>query len=63
MHFVYKMDNGIILVYYKVGMVSSFHPHGMCKIVERVKEKTGQSLSEYHGFERELIGYTGNSFF
>ena len=25
----------------KVGMVSSFHPHSMCKKVERVKAKTG----------------------
>ena len=25
----------------KLGMVSSFHPHSMCKKVERVKEKTG----------------------
>ena len=25
----------------KIGMVSSFHPHSMCKKVERVTEKTG----------------------
>ena len=25
----------------KLGMVSSFHPHSMCKIVERVTAKTG----------------------
>ena len=55
----------------KLGMVTSFHPHGMSKIVERVMEKkldalrvqTGQSLSEYQGFGRELVGYTGTSFF
>ena len=114
----------------ELGMVSSFHPHSMCKRVERVTAKTGrtscpnwaisfgvsgsrtrthllhghfnvfyvnfymftpslspltrsppqsrppltskldalrvqtgQSLSEYQGFERELICYTGTSFF
>ena len=27
----------------KLGMVSSFHPHGMCKRVERVAAKTGRT--------------------
>ncbi len=48
----------------KVGMVSSFHPHSMCKKVERVMAKTwfvqnGQSPSNYQGFERRLICYKG----
>ena len=54
----------------KLGMVSSFHPHSMCKKVERVTEKTGSTSctnwtisSEYQGFGRELICYTGTSFF
>ena len=54
----------------ELGMVSSFRPHSMCKRVERVTAKldaprvqTGQSLSEYQGFGRELIYYTGTSMF
>ena len=54
----------------KLGMVSSFHPHSMCERVERVTKKldalrvqTGQTLSEYQGFGRELICYTGTSMF
>ena len=52
----------------KVGMVSSFHPHSMCKKVERVMAKTwfvqnGQSPSNYQGFERRLICYKGFKFF
>ena len=42
----------------------------MCKRVERLRQKldalrvqTGQSLSEYQRFRRELIGYTGTTFF
>ena len=52
----------------KLGMVSSFHPHSMCKKLERSRQKldalrvpTGQSLSKYQGFGRKLICYTGNS--
>ena len=49
----------------KLGMVSSFHPHSMCKRVERVTTKTGRSscTNWYQGFGRELICYTGTSFF
>ena len=55
----------------KVGMVSSFHPHSMCKKVERVTAKkldalrvqNGQSLSKYQGFIRKLVCYKGISFF
>ena len=35
----YKMNSEIL----KLGMVPSFHPHGMCKIVERVMAKTGRA--------------------
>ena len=48
----------------KVGMVSSFHPHSMCKKVERVAEKldalrvqNGQSVSKYQDFIRKLACY------
>ena len=51
-------------------MVSSFHPHSMCKKVERVTEKLdalrvqkGQSLSKYQGFIQKLICYKGISIF
>src|SRR3990170_3129978 len=52
-------------------MVSSFHPHSMCKKVERVTVKkldalrvqNGQSLSKYQGFIRKLVCYKGISFF
>ena len=54
----------------KLGMVSSFHPHSMCKKVERVRQKldalrvqNGQSLLKYHGFIRKLVCYKGISFF
>ena len=55
----------------KVGMVSSFHPHSMCKRVERVTAKTGcssctnRTLSfEVWGFRtKKLICYTDTSFF
>ena len=53
----------------KLGMVSSFHLHSMCKQVERVTTKTGctsctnWTLSKYQGFGRKLICYTGNSKF
>ena len=50
-------------------MISSFHPHSMCKKVERVTQKldalrvqNGQSLSKYQGFGRKLIRYKGISF-
>ena len=50
----------------KVGIVSSFHPHSMCKKVERVTAKldalrvqNGQSLSKYQGFIWKLVGYKG----
>ena len=53
----------------KVGMVSSFHPHSMCKKVERLTTKTGctsctkgQSHLKYQGFTRELVCYKGISF-
>ena len=52
MHFVYKLDhllrgmmvsdeNSSTLKRLKLGMVSSFHPHSMCKKVEMVTAKTG----------------------
>ena len=51
-------------------MVSSFHPHSMCKKVKRVTAKTGctsctngQSLSKYQDFIRKLVCYKGISFF
>ena len=51
-------------------MVSSFHPHSMCKKVERLAEKldafrvqNGQSLSKYQGLGRKLICYKGISLF
>ena len=53
----------------KVGKVSSFHPHSMCKKVERFRQKldallvqTGESLSKYQGFGWKLIYYKGRHF-
>ena len=36
---------------------------GYGKKLDALRVKTRQSLSEYQGFGRELIGYTGTSFF
>jgi len=36
-----KITTKLILKMLKLGMVSSFHPHSMCKRVERVTAKTG----------------------
>ena len=53
----------------KVGMVSSFHPHSMCKNVERVTAETGctsctnWTIRKYQGFGRKLICYKGISLF
>ena len=55
----------------KLGMVSSFHPHSMCKRVERVTAKTGRTSCtnwtisfEVSGFRtKKLICYTDTSFF
>ena len=54
----------------ELGMVSSFHPHSMCKRVERVTAKTGRTSCTnwtisfgYLGFGRELICYTSTSMF
>ena len=55
----------------KLGMVSSFHPHSMCKKVERVMAKTGCTSCinwtisfEVSGFQtKKLICYIGTSFF
>ena len=51
-------------------MVASFHPHSICKKVERVTAKldalrvqNGQSLSKYQGYIRKLVCYKGISFF
>ena len=50
-------------------MVSSFHPHSMCKKVEKLTAKTGwtsctkRTISfEYQGFTRKLVCYKGISF-
>ena len=50
-------------------MVSSFHPHSICKKVERVTAKTGCTSctnwtisSEVSGFGRKLICYKGRHF-
>ena len=52
-----------------VGMVSSFHPHSMCKKVERFTAKTGWTSCtnctisfEVSGFGRKLIYYKGRHF-
>ena len=55
----------------KIGMVSSFHPHSMCKRVERVTAKTGRTSCtnwtitfEVSGVQtKKLICYTDTSFF
>ena len=54
----------------ELGMVSSFHPHSMCKRVERVTAKTGRTSCTnwtmsfgVSGFGWELICYMGTSFF
>ena len=50
-------------------MVSSFHPHSICKKVERVTAKTGRTSCtnctisfEVSGFGRKLICYKGRHF-
>ena len=53
----------------KLGMVSSFQPHGMCKKSRGLQQKldtlhvqTGQSLSEYQDFGRQFICYMHGNF-
>ena len=53
----------------KLVMVSSFHPHSICKKVERVTTKTGRTSCtnwtisfEVSGFGRKLICYKGRHF-
>ena len=41
----------------KVGMVSSFHPHSMCKKVERLKAKTGCTSCTKHTISFEVSGF------
>ena len=41
----------------KVGMVSSFHPHSMCKKVERVTAKTGCILCTKWTISFEISGF------
>ena len=36
---------------------------GLRQKLDKLRVQTGQSLSEYQSFERELISYTGTSFF
>src|SRR3990170_8824817 len=39
----FKITAKLTLKMLKLGMVSSFHPHSMCKRVERVTAKTGRT--------------------
>jgi len=56
---------------FKIGMVSWFHPHSMCKKIERVIEKSGSTSCtnwtisfEVSGVRtKKLICYTDTSFF
>ena len=55
---------------FKLGIVSSFHPHSMCKKVERVTTKTGCTSCtkwtiyfEVSRFGRKVINYKAFSFF
>ena len=41
----------------KVGMVSSFHPHSMCKRVERVTAKTGRTSCTNWTISFEVSGF------
>ena len=41
----------------KLGMVSSFHPHSMCKTVERVTGKTGCTLCANWTISFEVSGF------
>ena len=41
----------------KVGMVSSFHPHSMCKKVERLKAKTGCTSCTKQTISFEVSGF------
>ena len=41
----------------KLGMVSSFHPHSMCKRVERVTEKTGRTSCTNWTISFEVSGF------
>ena len=41
----------------KLGMVSSFHPHSMCKKVKRVKEKTGYTSCTNWTISFEVSGF------
>ena len=36
---------------------------GLRQKLDRLRVQAGQSLAEYQGFERELVCYTGTSFF
>ena len=41
----------------KLGMVSSFHPHSMCKRVERVTAKTGRTSCTIWTISFEVSGF------
>ena len=41
----------------KVGMLSSFHPHSMCKKVERVTEKIGCTSCTKRTVSFEVSGF------
>ena len=42
---------------FQVGMVSSFHPHSMCKKVERLTAKTGRTSCTKRTISYEVSGF------
>ena len=55
--FILKITTKWILKMLKLGMVSSFHPHSMCKRVERVTAKTGRTSFTIWTISFEVSGF------
>ena len=63
----YKMNSEKVETWHGIIISPTWHVkksrEGYGKKLDALRVQTGQSLSEYQGFGRELIGYTGTSFF
>ena len=63
----YKMNSEKVETWHGIIISPTWHVkksrEGYGKKLDALHVQTGQSLSKYQGFGRELIGYTGTSFF
>ena len=62
----YKMNSEKVETWHGIIISPTVHVQkrrGLRQNLDALHVQTGQSLSEYQGFGRELVGYTGTSFF